>query len=254
MLTILMYHSIDGLGLTTSVRPDRFAAQMAFLAKHQYKMLSIGEAVELLNSDRPLPPRCAVLTFDDGYRSVYTVAFEELQRYSFPATVYVTSGYCGKLSNWPSHRPEHSTRKMLSATELRELHGHGMAIGAHTVNHHHLAGLPPEQARHEIEASQDQLEQMVGERVRHFAYPFGELNEDLRSLVANRFDSACGVEFRFATRGDDIYNLPRIDSYFLDDLMRLGGATSWSARTYVRIRHGLRLARSKLTPVDGYGH
>src|ERR1035437_10204510 len=55
MLTILTYHSIDSLGLITSVRPDRFAAQIAFLAEHQYQMLTIDEVVDLLNSDRPIP-------------------------------------------------------------------------------------------------------------------------------------------------------------------------------------------------------
>ena len=142
MLTILTYHSIDRLGLITSVHPDRFAAQMAFFAEHQYQMLTMGEVVDLLNSARPIPPRCAALTFDDGYRSVYTEALGHLRRHSFPATVFVTSGHCGGLSDWPSHRPEMSNREMLTGAELRELRAHRITIGAHTVNHHRLTHLP----------------------------------------------------------------------------------------------------------------
>src|SRR5271167_1656246 len=99
-------------------------------------MLTMSEVVDLLNSNRPMPQRCASLTFDDGYRSVYTVALEQLRRYSFPATVFITSGHCGKLSNWPSHAPALSTREMLTATELRELSASRVAIGAHTISHH----------------------------------------------------------------------------------------------------------------------
>src|ERR1035437_7687379 len=160
MLTILTYHSIDSLGLITSVRPDRFAAQIAFLAEHQYQMLTIDEVVDLLNSDRPIPRRCATLTFDDGYRSVYTVALEQLRRYSFPATVFVTSGHCGKLSNWPSHLT--------------------------------LTRLPLAQAQHEIEDSRVELEQIVGDRVRHFAYSYGELKR-LATNARRASFSACGT-------------------------------------------------------------
>jgi peptidoglycan/xylan/chitin deacetylase (PgdA/CDA1 family) len=251
MLTILTYHSIDNLGLITSVRPDRFAAQMAFLAEHQYQMLAMGEVVDLLNSDRPIPRRCATLTFDDGYRSVYTVALEHLRRYSFPATVFVTSGHCGKLSNWPSHAPRFSSQEILTAAELRELRASRVTIGAHTINHHHLTRLPLAQAQREIEDSQAELEQIVGDRVRHFAYPYGELNDALRAFVASHFDSACGTDLRLARHGDDIYNLPRINTYYLDDLLRLGGPQARTGRAYIGIRRSLRAVRKALTRDDG---
>lgn len=247
MLTILMYHSIDNLGLITSVRPERFAAQMAFLAEHKHQMLTLDEVVDLLNSDRPIPPRCAALTFDDGYRTVYTVALEHLRRYSFPATVFVVSGHCGKLSNWPSHAPQHSTREMLTAAELRELRASRVTIGAHTVSHHHLTRLPLAQAQREIEDSRAELEQIVGDRVRHFAYPYGELNDALRAFVAGRFDSACGIDLRFARHGDDFYNLPRIDTSYFDELSRLGGSDALTGRAYIRILRSLRAARKALT-------
>ena len=251
MLTILNYHSIDDLGLVTSVQPERFAAQMAFLAEHQYRVLSIAEVVDLLTSDRPIPRRRATLTFDDGYRSVYTVALEQLRRYSFPATVFVTSGHCGKLSNWPSHAPEFSTREMLTAAELRELHASRVTIGAHTISHHHLTRLPLAQDQREVADSQAELEQIVGDRVRHFAYPYGEQNDALRAFVASRFDSACGSDMRLASRGDDIYNLPRIDTWYFDDLLRLGGPDARTGRAYLRIRRSLRAARKALTPDAG---
>ncbi len=250
MLTILMYHSVDELASNISVRPDQFASHLAFFAKHQYKMLTIDEVVDLLNSDRPMPPRCAALTFDDGYRSVYTIALQQLRRYSFPATLFVTSGYCGKLSNWPSHKAHYATREMLTAAELRELDASGVTIGAHTVSHHHLPGLPIAQARREIEHSQDTLEQIIGSRVRHFAYPHGELNGTLRELVARRFDSACGVELRLAKHGDDIYDLPRLDAYYLDNTLRLGGPQTSTGRAYISVRGKLRAVRRVLRRVS----
>jgi peptidoglycan/xylan/chitin deacetylase (PgdA/CDA1 family) len=250
MLTLLNYHSIDNLGLPVSVRPDRFAAHMAFLAIHQYRLLPMSDVVGLLNSDRPIPPRCAALTFDDGYRSVHTFAREVLERYSFPATIFLTSGHFGKLSNWPSHAPKFSTREMLSINEIRELQASGFTIGAHTVSHHHLTRIPFAQAQREIEDSQVAIEQIVGDRIHHFAYPYGELNAPLRTLVASRFETACGSEMRLAKRGDDIYNLPRIDGYYFDDLLKLGGPETRAGRLYISIRNKLRTTRRLLTRVD----
>jgi hypothetical protein len=91
----------------------------------------------------------------------------------------------------------------------------------------------------------------VGDRVRHFAYPYGELNEALRAFVARRFESACGTDLRLARHGDDIYNLPRIDAYYFDDLLRLGGPQAWTGRAYIGIRRSLRAVRKALTPDDG---
>ena len=91
----------------------------------------------------------------------------------------------------------------------------------------------------------------MGDRVRHFAYPYGELNDALRAFVASRFASACGNELRPARGGDDIYNLPRIDTYYFDDLLRLGGPQARSGRAYIGIRRSLRAVRKALTPDDG---
>lgn len=89
-LQILMYHKItsgsDPLGLTIS--PDLFARQLQYLTE-QYTIISLAEAVYRLESgaiDRDF----VVITFDDGYRDNYSVAYPILQRFKAPATIFVT--------------------------------------------------------------------------------------------------------------------------------------------------------------------
>jgi peptidoglycan/xylan/chitin deacetylase (PgdA/CDA1 family) len=87
---ILCYHGIGESGNPLSPAPSResFDAQMRFLSRH-YRIVSLEEACRDLHDSSNVEPGIAI-TFDDGYRSAYTVAFPILQKYRLPATIYLT--------------------------------------------------------------------------------------------------------------------------------------------------------------------
>lgn len=87
---ILCYHGIGESGNPLGVAPTRelFEAQMHFL-QGNYRVTSLEEACRELRSGSKSEPG-VVITFDDGYRSAYTVAFPILQKYRLPATIYLT--------------------------------------------------------------------------------------------------------------------------------------------------------------------
>lgn len=87
---ILCYHGIGEAGNPLGVAPPRelFEAQMRFLCEN-YRVATLDEACRELSSGAKTEPG-VVVTFDDGYRSAYTVAFPILQKYRLPATVYLT--------------------------------------------------------------------------------------------------------------------------------------------------------------------
>jgi peptidoglycan/xylan/chitin deacetylase (PgdA/CDA1 family) len=60
---------------------------------------------------------------------------------------------------------------MLTWTQVRELSASGWTIGAHTATHVNVALVRPEEAEVEIAASRDAIEEAVGQRSQHFAYP-----------------------------------------------------------------------------------
>ncbi|RTL52519.1 MAG: polysaccharide deacetylase [Bradyrhizobiaceae bacterium] len=49
-----------------------------------------------------------------------------------------------------------------------------VTIGAHTVTHCNLAHESPEMARQEMQLSRQRIETALGDKVRHFAYPYGD--------------------------------------------------------------------------------
>lgn len=96
-LLIIGYHgvSIDDehewkptLYITPAVLEDRFK----MLRDGGYTVLPLGEAITRLASNT-LPPRSVVLTFDDGFADFALEVFPLLERFTFPATVYLTTYY-----------------------------------------------------------------------------------------------------------------------------------------------------------------
>ena len=86
---ILCYHRVGtgGVPIYSELSPELFEAQMRFLKKH-YRIVSLAEVCSGLQTPSNLGPSVAI-TFDDGYRDVYTQAFPILQKYDIPATVFL---------------------------------------------------------------------------------------------------------------------------------------------------------------------
>jgi peptidoglycan/xylan/chitin deacetylase (PgdA/CDA1 family) len=103
---------------------------------------------------------------------------------------------------------------MLSEDQVRQLHGSGMDIGAHTVSHPILARLDPAQAGNEIGESKRELEAITGMPVTLFAYPNGKPGVDYRAEHVEMvrklgFKAAVSTAWGVAVAGDDLFQLPR---------------------------------------------
>ena len=80
------------------ISPENFAHQMAYLAKEMVP-ISLSQLVKSVTKGQ-IPSRAAVVTIDDGYRDVLYNALPILEKYKIPATVFVSTGYFGKLFWW----------------------------------------------------------------------------------------------------------------------------------------------------------
>jgi biofilm PGA synthesis lipoprotein PgaB len=96
-LTILSYHEIaeraDALVPTYAVTPANFAAQMKWLRSSGYHFVSMDDVLADAAGKRPLPEQAALITFDDGYSSVYTQAFPILKAMKAPAVVALVGSW-----------------------------------------------------------------------------------------------------------------------------------------------------------------
>jgi len=170
MSSVLVYHSISSpdepLPGDIDISAENFAAQLSWLARRR----SVVPLIDTLGSSNGRSR--VALTFDDGFRDNLTVAAPMLEKYSMPATVFVTPGFIGNQS-------------YLSREELRELSRHPLiTIGAHGLWHRHFTHLPADEARRELVEARRALEEITGQKVDLMAWPYGECDSRLEQLAA----------------------------------------------------------------------
>ncbi len=225
-INILMYHQVGEFAPMQAHRSTycdhrRFASQMGYLARFGYRVLSMDEVLACLRGQMPVPPRAVALTFDDGYENFYEYAFPVLQKHGFPAMVYLISSMLGQPSSWFA-RDGRATPMLMSAERVRQLRAAGVDFGSHSATHLKLAEVDDATIHEEVSRSKRELEDVLGEPVRHFCYPYG--SHDLRAVeavAAAGYECATTCVRAPATTADDPLTLPRKAVSWGDNLLGL---------------------------------
>src|SRR6185369_9796043 len=98
-----------------------------------YKVLALKDLPAFLQGERALPAKTVVLTFDDGYESVYRHAFPVLRKHGFTATVFVYTDFVG-------------AGDALTWSQIQEMHASGLVdIQAHSKTHVNLLERLPDE-------------------------------------------------------------------------------------------------------------
>jgi len=213
-LPILTFHALDDEARSAiAYSPARFARALETLQRLGPHALELTEVGARLRNGASFPARAVVLTFDDGYRSVYDVAFPLLLRYGFSATVFLTVGR--EATGAEDRLPSMNGRPMLSWGEIRAMHRAGITFGAHTLTHPDLTRLPAGRVEIEVRASKATIEDRLGTPVVCFAYPYGRYDRRSHALVRQHFACACSDALGLMSARSDPWALERVDAYYL---------------------------------------
>lgn len=184
--TVVAFHRVNEVnaGDALTVSPGEFEAYCDFFIRH-FEVIPLGDLVARLESGQDVGGTLAI-TFDDGYLDNREVAAPILRALGLPATFFITTGFVGteKVAFWDEHLPE--PPGWMSWTQVGELREQGFEIGAHSVTHPDFSGLSREEALVELGESKAALEDLLGEPVDLFAYPFGgpeHFTDDNRGFV-----------------------------------------------------------------------
>jgi peptidoglycan/xylan/chitin deacetylase (PgdA/CDA1 family) len=180
----LMYHAVESPPLFHShrglyVEPSLLERQLHELAASGVALMGLGDWA----AQRPATGRQAIVTFDDAFLDLRENALPVLSRLGLSATTYVVAGRIGGTNAWDADAGA-QVCPLMDRADLLAWQAAGQEIGSHGLTHVHLTRIPLAQARAEIFDSKKKLEDIAGRAVRHFCYPYGDLNPAIRDLVA----------------------------------------------------------------------
>lgn len=201
---ILMYHTLFGSGEEDSfiaLDRDIFQKQMEYLSKHNYRVVSLRELVQRIKEGRKIPQNWVAITFDDGRKSFYDLAYPVLKKYKFNVTLFVILEAPGRDA------------KYLTWDSLIRIAKDGLVeIGSHSLYHLPLILLTPSDAKQEISGSKLLLEEKIGKKIAFFSYPYGATNKLIQQMVRESgYEAAVGLAYQRGEVSDgDIFCLKRI--------------------------------------------
>src|SRR5438270_3032893 len=193
----------------TEITPQAFEQQMLELKNRGITVISMQDFLAWKRGEKNIPPRCAVITFDDGWKSQYEVAWPIMKKFGYPFTMFIyTEGVRGG---------HFGGGEAVTWEQLAEMRDAGIDIQAHSATHQDLRKpydkvakkklTPPEYEQwlhNEVVGCNELLEQRLGIKVNCFAVPYGFYNEHIKEVARN-----AGYEAVFTVYGQPLtYNAP----------------------------------------------
>lgn len=142
-LIILCYHEV---GQPDARSDDPFAVdarslvrQMAWMRGQGYQFVSVEDVLADRAGKKPLPDKAVLLTFDDGYRSVYTQVYPVLRSFHAPALIALVGSWLeaadGEQVRYGDGLVPRST--FLSWAQIREMQASGLVeVASHSYAEH----------------------------------------------------------------------------------------------------------------------
>jgi peptidoglycan/xylan/chitin deacetylase (PgdA/CDA1 family) len=189
----LCYHNIDDSGKmkALTISTAEFEKEMQAVKDNGFAVIPMQNFLAWRRGEKEIPPKCALITIDDGWISAYQNAWPILKKFQYPFTVFIYINYVG------------SGGKSMSWDQLAEMRDAGVDIESHTYSHSSLkspgalvdrtaaAAIRKDVAalgvdgwlRKEVIGSKEVLENKLGIKVNAFAYPFGKYSPNALEMV-----------------------------------------------------------------------
>ncbi len=156
-----------------AVNAHTFAKQLAYLRDNNYTVIDFSHLADFIEGKAAIPSKSVILTIDDGYRSVYDVAYPVLRKYRQKATVFVYSDFIGAGAG-------------LTWKQMKEMVASGLVdIQPHSITHSDLTirikgesdKAYKKRIREELRSPARDIKRRLGVPIHTFSYPYGAEND-----------------------------------------------------------------------------
>lgn len=215
-LSVLVYHHIQEKPTSdVSCTPEAFDSHIAALIKEGFTPLTVSQAITYIQKGEPKVKKPIVITFDDGYESLYYYALPVAKKYKCPMVVFVITSRIG-------HKPQFA--RYLKAKQIKEMSDSGyIEFGTHThdlhtnsMNIYNAFDVPTEKnpvtelLSKDLKKSYEVLKTITGKAPISLAWPYGKFTRDFIKVAKN-----AGFKIHFTSIagrnpiGSDIFMLKR---------------------------------------------
>jgi peptidoglycan/xylan/chitin deacetylase (PgdA/CDA1 family) len=171
---ILVYHQFsEDCSSPMCLSRRAFEDQMRYLKENDFRVISPDELLDFLTYKRGLPQKSILITMDDGYRSVYKIAYPILKKYGFTATLFIYTNFVGV------------SKMAITWDQLKEMKVDGFTIGSHSISHSDLTLQMDGETdtdviariKQELFGSKNIIDKKLGQNTNILAYPYGKYNQ-----------------------------------------------------------------------------
>lgn len=160
---ILIYHRVNDTDTNPqTLKVADFEAQIKFLVDDGYSFIMPDDLLDAWESNKTLPSKPVIITFDDGHDDIYKNVFPILQKYNLRATVFIVTDHIGMA--------DYLTWDMARALQ----NGGFVDIESHTTSYKDLTTLKGDKLWNEIYGSKQAIEWALKKPAKFIAYPQGK--------------------------------------------------------------------------------
>jgi len=182
-VAVLGYHDFSEAAPETAMRmhSSKFRKQMTALRQLGITVISLDDFLAWKRGAKHLPEKSALLTFDDGWKSVYTDALPILKEFGYPFTLFIYKNYIDGGS------------KALTTDMINEMLHAGASLGSHSVSHPYPAVFRSHRKKgdHDMDAflrkemgeSKRFIEAKFATKITAYAFPGGFVSEEMLPLA-----------------------------------------------------------------------
>ncbi len=175
---VFVYHRFgDARYPSTNISTEIFRSQLQYLKENNYRVMTLGEILKIINNNSPVPQKVVVLTIDDGYKSFKTGALPLLNEFGFSATIFIQTGTVGG-------------NDYLDWDEIKEIREAGIEIGNHSQSHDHFLNSPEDKINivfeNDLETSEGLFKKNLDFIPEIYAYPYGEYVPGMEQVLEEK--------------------------------------------------------------------
>lgn len=205
---ILMYHSVGGEFSTFSVTVNSFEKQMAYIKRKGFKVIKLRELISKTKNGENIDGFVS-LTFDDGYKDNFVSVFPILEKYAFPATVFLVTDFITDKDD--GFGLEKGEIGYLSKSNIEKMKKSGLIdFMPHSRSHRSFTRIPFDEAVMEVEFSRKEVEK-INTPADILAFPRGKMTDKIIDYLkkGNWLGAVCTDEGVLMT-GNDLFRIKRI--------------------------------------------